>query len=248
MRQNGDTDKMVGEMLSYPDVVACILYAEIATEAVIEYLIRRMQVSKGWYAHITLLLKNAKWLAPFVRSAQRFVCSLVHRQSALLNLGNGSGAAIALVRSDIIVSYVAGMNLHMFDENSQLRALWKLQLILKSKTLRTQNFMSIVTVLNKVMDKHVSAAGVQIAACAVIQLLAKHFFYAKAFLATGTVRKVISFMRLHGESRSVPFSVDALHCTILHTFFYIHAITDFCMYANLFCIDYTHPQANSVPA
>ena len=248
MRQNGDTDKMVGEMLSYPDVVACILYAEIATEAVIEYLIRRMQVSKGWYAHITLLLKNAKWLAPFVRSAQRFVCSLVHRQSALLNLGNGSGAAIALVRSDIIVSYVAGMNLHMFDENSQLRALWKLQLILKSKTLRTQNFMSIVTVLNKVMDKHVSADNVQIAACAVIQLLAKHFFYAEAFLATGTVRKVISFMRLHGESRSVPFSVDALHCTILHTFFYIHVITDFCMYANLFCIDYTHPQANSVPA
>ena len=116
MRQNGDTDKMVGEMLSYPDVVACILYAEIATEAVIEYLIRRMQVSKGWYAHITLLLKNAKWLAPFVRSAQRFVCSLVHRQSEMRNLGNSSGAAIALVRSDIIVSYVAGMNLHMFDE------------------------------------------------------------------------------------------------------------------------------------
>jgi len=156
MRQNADTDKMVAEVLGHHDVVASVLCVEIATEAVIEYLIRRKQVCKDWCAHISLLLQNTQWLAPFVRSAQRFVCSIVYRQSEMRALGNGSGSAIALAKSGIIAKYVAGMNLHMFDENSQLRALSVLQLILKSKTLRTQHFMSIVTVLKKNMDKHVS--------------------------------------------------------------------------------------------
>jgi len=229
---------MVAEVLGHHDVVASVLCVEIATEAVIEYLIRRKQVCKDWYAHISLLLKNAKWLAPFVRSAHRFVHSIASRQSELRALGNGNGAAIALAKSGIIAKYVGEMHLHMFDENSQLRALCVLQLILKSKTLRDQNFMSIVTVLNKVMDKHVSAGKVQTVACAVIRHLAQKIFYREAFLATGTIRKVVFFMRQQGESRSVP---STCNCTIPHTFVlhirdrvffrhtHMHAMTFFCM-------------------
>jgi len=209
MRQNADTDKMVAEVLRHQDVLASVLCVEIATEAVIEYLLHRKPVSKAWRAHITRLLSNATWLAPFVRSAQRFVVSMAARQADMRALGNGIGADIRHARSEMIAEYVDGMYLHMFDANAQLSALFMLKLIIRSTALATQDLTIISTAMHKAMDTHASAPKVQTAACAVIQDLANRRFYAKTLVGTDTARKVILFMRLPSDSRSVPFSV---HC------------------------------------
>ena len=210
MRQNADTDKMVAEVLSHHDVLASVLCVDIATEAVIEYLVHRMPVSKAWYAHITRLLRNASWLAPFVRSVQRFVVSMAARQADMRALGNGIGADIRHARSSIIEEYVDGMYLHMFDANAQCSALSTLKLIIRSHALGIQDLTSISTAMNKAMDTHSSAPKVQAAACAVIQDLADRRLYAKTLLGIDTVRKVILFMRMPWGSRYVLFSVHAL--------------------------------------
>ena len=210
MRQNADTDKMVAEVLSHHDVLASVLCVEIATEAVIEYLVHRMPVSKAWYAHITRLLSNASWLAPFVRSVQRFVVSMAARQADMRALGNGIGADIRHARSSIIEEYVDGMYLHMFDANAQCSALSTLKLIIRSHALGMQDLTSISTAMNKAMDTHSSAPNVQAAACAVIQDLADRRLYAKTLLGIDTVRKVILFMRMPWGCRYVLFSVHPL--------------------------------------
>jgi len=201
---------MVAEVLSHHDVLASVLCVEIACQAVIEYLVRRKPVSKAWYAHIARLLKNATWLAPFFCSALRFVDSMADRQADLHALGNGDGAEIVHTRSGMIAAYVGEMYLHMFDKKAQRSALSTLQLIIRSHALAIHDLRAIATAVNNAMDTHVSAPKVQTAACEVIQALALRGFYDVTPMGTSTVRKVIRFMHLPAESRSVPFSVDCL--------------------------------------
>ena len=96
-----------------PDLLALVFRIYVASEAIIETLLRWKVVSKDWNAAISCVVVDAKWLAPFCRSAEVFVGQIAGLVSNEL-VDKSAHKSLARKQADAVY-YVDMMFLHMYS-------------------------------------------------------------------------------------------------------------------------------------
>ena len=171
------------------DLLALVFRSYVATEAIIETLLRWKVVSKDWHAAISCVLVVIKWLRPFCCSAEVFVGQI----AGLVSGEHGDKSAdTSLARKQANADYYVDMMfLHMYSEHAQYEALSSLDVVVGQIFMQEQTCMRAIAAVNMAMTVHASFQRVQQAACGVIEVLAKNEMNKEALLEAGTLDKMM---------------------------------------------------------
>jgi len=176
-------------VLRSPDLLAWVFRIYVASEAIIETLLRWKAVSKDWNAAISCVVVDAKWLVPFCRSAEVFVgqiAGLVSGEHA------GNRAMTILARGQANAEhFIDMMFLHMYSEHAQCEALDSLDLVVGQHLLQVSTCTRAIAAVNMAMTVHASSRQVQAYACAVIEVFAKNELNKDALLEAGILDKML---------------------------------------------------------
>ena len=174
---------VVGQILLNPDLLALVFRVDVATEAIIEALLRLKVVSKDWHAVISCVVVDKKWLGAFCLSADDFVqkiTQLVSEKDACLE------------RKQINARYyVDQIFAHMFSENAQYEALNSFGIIVGQACMTEEVCTRSIAVVNMAMRVHASVSRVQKMACAVVHILSKNELNKEALVESGALSLVL---------------------------------------------------------
>jgi len=195
-------------VLRNPDLLAIVFRSDVATEAIIEALLRLKVVSKDWHAIISCVVVDEKWLGPFCCSAEEFVkeiADLVEAISKLVSANHADESVEAsLARKQTNADYyVDQMFAHMFNKHAQYEALGSLAIIVGQIFMQQQTYTKAIAVVNTAMIVHASVQRVQQMSCVVTEILAKNKLNKDALLEAGTLSKILQAGGRFGASSSM---------------------------------------------
>ena len=176
-------------VLRCPDLLAWVFRMYVATEAIIETLLRWKVVSKDWNAAICCVVVDIEWLAPFFCSVEVFVGQI----AGLVSGEHAERSAMTfLARKQADADhFVDMMFLHMYSEHAQYEALIWLDVVVGQDFMQEQTCTRAIAAVNMAITVHASLQRVQQAACGVIEVLVMNELNKNALLEAGTLDKML---------------------------------------------------------
>jgi hypothetical protein len=208
-----------GKILKKSDLLAVVLRCEIASQKIIKEMLWRRLVDKEWKVAISLLLVDAHWLAPILWSGSLFVNDmprLVLEMSHMFVDVHMAPLPIAAQIEDKMQKlrcFIDRMSLHLFDAETQFRALTQLSEFLEDDAFSDQILTFVAVVVGATMQVHEFNAGVQNAACLVLAKLPHVHMSAVEFQGTGLIAKIVRVMRRFGNCEYATFISRTCICT-----------------------------------